>query len=82
MLSRRYTIVLADRTTGVVRRFTITLKPALIVVLTTVSLPILIGTGAALKARHDVATMFDKRRCQQRSRCRVISARHFSRIAQ
>ena len=58
MLSRRYTIVLADRTTGVVRRFTISLKPALIVVLTTLTLPILIGTGAALKARHDVATMF------------------------
>ena len=58
MLSRRYTIVLADRTTGVVRRFTISLKPALIAVLSIVTLPILIGTGAALKAKHDVATMF------------------------
>ena len=29
MLSKRYTIVLADRTTGVVRRFTIGVKPAL-----------------------------------------------------
>ena len=58
MLSRRYTIVLADRTTGVVRRFTISLKPALIIVVSIVTLPILIGTGAAMKARHDVATMF------------------------
>src|SRR5688572_23396075 len=58
MLSRRYTIVLADRTTGVVRRFTISLKPALFVFLSVVTLPILIGTGAALKAKHDVATMF------------------------
>ena len=58
MLSRRYTIVLADRTTGVVRRFTISLKPALILVLSTVTLPILIGTGAAMKARYDVAQMF------------------------
>jgi murein DD-endopeptidase MepM/ murein hydrolase activator NlpD len=58
MFSRRYTIVLADRTTGVVRRFTISLKPTLIVVLTVVTLPILIGTGAAMKARYDVAQMF------------------------
>ena len=58
MLSKRYTIVLADRTTGVVRRFTISLKPALIIVVSVVTLPILIGTGAAMKARHDVATIF------------------------
>ncbi|MGH9222172.1 MAG: M23 family metallopeptidase, partial [Vicinamibacterales bacterium] len=58
MLSRRYTIVLADRTSGVVRRFTISLKPALIIIVSVVTLPILIGTGAAMKARHDVATMF------------------------
>jgi murein DD-endopeptidase MepM/ murein hydrolase activator NlpD len=58
MLSRRYTIVLADRTTGVVRRFTISLRPALVLVLMTVTLPILIGTGAAMKARYEVAQMF------------------------
>ena len=58
MLSKRYTVVLADRTTGVVRRFTISLKPTLIVVFSVVTLPMLIGTGAALKAKHDVATMF------------------------
>ena len=58
MLSKRYTIVLADRTTGVVRRFTLSLKPALIAVVSVVTLPILIGTGAALKARFDVANVF------------------------
>ena len=58
MPSRRYTIVLADRTTGVVRRFTISLKPALIVVLSVITLPILIGTGAALKAKYEVETIF------------------------
>lgn len=58
MLSKRYTLVLADRTTGVVRRFTIAVKPVLIAVVTIVTLPILIGTGAALKARHDVAQLF------------------------
>jgi murein DD-endopeptidase MepM/ murein hydrolase activator NlpD len=58
MLSKRYTLVLADRTTGVVRRFTISVKPVLIAVVSIVTLPILIGTGAALKARYEVATLF------------------------
>src|SRR4026209_1862828 len=48
MLSKRYTLVLADRTTGVVRRFTVSVKPVLIAVVMVVTLPILIGTGAAL----------------------------------
>lgn len=58
MLSKRYTLVLADRTTGVVRRFTFAVKPVLAAVLAVVTLPILIGTGAALKAKHDVANLF------------------------
>lgn len=58
MPSKRYTLVLADRTTGVVRRFTISLKPVLIAALTIVTLPILIGTGAALKAEYDVANLY------------------------
>ena len=58
MLSKRYTLVLADRTTGVVRRFTISVKPVLIAVVTTATLPILIGTGAALKAQYDVAHLY------------------------
>jgi murein DD-endopeptidase MepM/ murein hydrolase activator NlpD len=61
MLSKRYTLVLADRTTGVVRRFTVSVKPVLFIVVTIVTLPILIGTGAALKARYDVAAMFASR---------------------
>src|SRR5436190_7354573 len=58
MPSKRYTLVLADRTTGVVRRFTIRLKPPLIAALTIVTLPILIGTGAALKAKYDVSHLY------------------------
>jgi murein DD-endopeptidase MepM/ murein hydrolase activator NlpD len=58
MLSRRYTIVLADRTSGVVRRFTISVRPALLLVVSIVTLPILIGTGAALKARLEVENVF------------------------
>jgi murein DD-endopeptidase MepM/ murein hydrolase activator NlpD len=58
MLSKRYTIVLADRTTGVVRRFTLGVKPALATVAVLFSLPVLVGLGAALKARHDVSNLF------------------------
>ena len=58
MLSKRYTLVLADRTTGVVRRFTVSVKPVLIAVVTIVTLPILIGTGAALKANYDVRHLY------------------------
>jgi murein DD-endopeptidase MepM/ murein hydrolase activator NlpD len=58
MLSKRYTLVLADRTTGVVRRFTVSLKPILLTAVTIVTLPILIGTGAALKARYDVENLY------------------------
>jgi murein DD-endopeptidase MepM/ murein hydrolase activator NlpD len=58
MPSTRYTILLADRQTGVVRRFTIGLRPALTVVATVVTLPILIGMGAAWKAKADVADLY------------------------
>lgn len=58
MPSTRYTILLADRQTGVVRRFTVGLRPALMVVATVVTLPILIGMGAAWKAKADVADIY------------------------
>ena len=58
MLSKRYTVVLADRTTGVVRRLTISVKPVVLTIVTVVTLPILIGTGAALKARYDVRDLY------------------------
>lgn len=58
MPTTRYTILLADRQTGVVRRFTIGLRPALTVLATIVTLPILIGMGAAWKAKSDVADLY------------------------
>lgn len=58
MLSKRYTIVLADRTTGVVRRFTISVKLAVAVVSIATGLPLLIGVGAAFKAKYDVAELY------------------------
>ncbi len=58
MLSKRYTVVLADRTTGVVRRFTVRLRPVVITLLSVVTLPMLIGTGAALKARYETDHLY------------------------
>jgi hypothetical protein len=49
--SRRYSIVIADRTTGVVRRFTIPVWPALSLTVFAAALPILIGLGARWSAR-------------------------------
>ena len=58
MLSTRYTIVVADRRTGVVRRFTIALGPALATVAGVLALPVLIGFGAALQAKAQVAQLY------------------------
>jgi murein DD-endopeptidase MepM/ murein hydrolase activator NlpD len=57
-MARRYTIVLADRRTGVVRRFTVGLWPSVGAATFVMALPVLIGTGAALKARNDVAALY------------------------
>lgn len=58
MPSRRYTIVVADRRSGVVRRFTVTLGPAVLGVGLAIALPILIGLGAALKSKAEVAGLY------------------------
>jgi murein DD-endopeptidase MepM/ murein hydrolase activator NlpD len=57
-MSRRYTIVVADRRTGVVRRFTLALGPTLAAGTLVLALPVLVGAGAALKARSDVAAVY------------------------
>jgi murein DD-endopeptidase MepM/ murein hydrolase activator NlpD len=61
MPSRRYTILVADRTSGVVRRITISLRPTLVVACAVVTLPVLIGVGAAWKAKADVSSIYASR---------------------
>lgn len=58
MPSRRYTILIADRTSGVVRRVTISARPAVAVACAVVTLPVLMGIGAAWKARSDVSQLY------------------------
>jgi murein DD-endopeptidase MepM/ murein hydrolase activator NlpD len=55
--SGRYTIVVADRSSGVVRRATIPVRPAAIAVCLAAATPILIGMGAAWKAYSNVADL-------------------------
>jgi len=52
--SRRYTVVIADRTTGVVRRVTLSLRPALTALAVVLALPILVGLGARWSALAEV----------------------------
>lgn len=58
MPSTRYTVLIADRQSGVVRRFTVGVTPALMVIALVVGLPVLIGMGASWKAKADVADLF------------------------
>jgi len=58
MSGRRYTIVVADRTTGAVRRITFSVRPVIAAVCAVASLPVLIGVGAAWKARTEVSALY------------------------
>jgi murein DD-endopeptidase MepM/ murein hydrolase activator NlpD len=57
MRGKRYSIVLADRRTGVVRRFTIPLWPSLATIMAILAFPILIGLGARWSTLATVADL-------------------------
>jgi murein DD-endopeptidase MepM/ murein hydrolase activator NlpD len=54
MRARRYTIVIADRTSGVVRRTTVRLLPTFFAVAGVLILPVLVGLGARWSARTEI----------------------------
>ena len=54
LLSSRYSILVADRTTGVVRRFNLSLRPALATVIGVFTLPVLVGLGARWSASAEL----------------------------
>lgn len=62
MPSRRYTILIADRTSGAVRRVTISARPAVAVACAVATIPVLIGVGAAWKAKGDVSQLYASHR--------------------
>jgi len=54
MPGRRYTVIVADRSSGVVRRVTIGLRPTLAVVAAVLMVPVLIGLGAKWSTRVEM----------------------------
>ena len=54
MRARRYTVVIADRTSGVVRRATISLRPTVLLVVGVFALPVLVGLGARWSATSEI----------------------------
>ena len=54
MLARRYTVVVADRSSGVLRHLKVNLRPALVAVVVVLAMPILIGLGAKWSARAEI----------------------------
>ena len=53
-MSKRYTIVLADRQTGTVRRVTIRLRPFALSLGAILAFPVLVGLGLRLSAANEV----------------------------
>jgi murein DD-endopeptidase MepM/ murein hydrolase activator NlpD len=54
MSARRYTVLIADRSSGVVRQLTVSLRATVVVVLAVLALPILIGLGAKWSSRTEI----------------------------
>ena len=54
MSARRYTVVIADRTSGVVRQVTLNLRHTVLAVVGVLSMPILIGLGAKWSAQTEI----------------------------
>jgi len=54
MTGRRYTVVIADRTSGVLRQLTVNVRVVAGIVLTVVGLPILMGLGAKWSATAEI----------------------------
>jgi murein DD-endopeptidase MepM/ murein hydrolase activator NlpD len=57
MPGRRYTVLIADRSTGVLRRVTISLRTAVGVVTTVLMMPVLIGLGAKWSAKVEISQL-------------------------
>lgn len=54
MRARRYTVLIADRSSGVVRRATIRLRPTLVGIAAVLMIPVLIGLGARWSALGEI----------------------------
>jgi murein DD-endopeptidase MepM/ murein hydrolase activator NlpD len=55
MFNRRYTVVIADRSTGTVRRLTVSVRATVAIAAGILMMPVLISIGAVFSARSEVA---------------------------
>jgi murein DD-endopeptidase MepM/ murein hydrolase activator NlpD len=65
MASRRFTILIADRTSGVVRRVTLAARPAVALACAVATIPVL-AAGAVWKVNRDAAELYASERALQR----------------
>ena len=76
MRARRYTVVIADRSSGVVRRVTINLRAdARVIVAGVLALPVLIGLGAKWSARAEIDQLRATNAAARRSRTAATARR-------
>jgi murein DD-endopeptidase MepM/ murein hydrolase activator NlpD len=61
MASKRFTIIVADPVTGVERRVNIPLRPVVVASCVLLTIPVLVGFGAAWKATSEVADVLARR---------------------
>jgi len=54
MRAQRYMLVIADRKRGLAPRLTLSLRPILVAVFIAITVPLLVGLGAALKTQHEI----------------------------
>src|SRR6059036_2524469 len=59
MSARRYTVVIADRSSGVMRRATVSLSATAVAVTAALALPVLMGLGAKWSARTEIDQLRD-----------------------
>src|SRR5437773_6596968 len=57
MRAKRYTVLIADRSSGVVRRVGVSLRPAIAITLGILSVPVLMGLGAKWSALAEIAQL-------------------------
>jgi murein DD-endopeptidase MepM/ murein hydrolase activator NlpD len=58
MRARRYTVLIADRSSGVVRQLRVSLRPAVALTIAVLSLPVLVGLGAKWSARAEINQLY------------------------
>jgi murein DD-endopeptidase MepM/ murein hydrolase activator NlpD len=57
-MSKRYTVVVTDLSSGRSRTMTVRLRPVALLTCAAMAMPVLVGLGAAWKGRHDVASLY------------------------